>query len=76
MLHVKILRCGLVVGRSDNLNLTITFHVAGSNTNRRLYQATCRLRALGYLPVKPWRNWINNEAEFKRGDKNEEQDAA
>jgi hypothetical protein len=75
MLHVKILRCGLVVGRSDNLNLTITFHVSG-NTNRRWYQATCRLRALGYFPSKPWRNWVDDEADFKRGDKDEEQDAA
>ena len=73
MPHVKILRCGLVVGRSEHL--TVTFYVSG-NTNRRWYQATLRLRALGYLPVKPWRNWVNHEADFKRGEEHERQNVA
>jgi hypothetical protein len=74
-LRVKILRCGLVVGRSDNLNLTITFYVAG-DTLHRWHQAACRLRALGYIPAKPWRNWVNHEADFKRGEEHERQNVA
>lgn len=63
LLHVKVLRSGLVFGRIEEI--TLSFQVFGSSRGRRM-AVTRRLRLLGYRATKEYSNWKEDEANFKR----------